>query len=199
MDDIPEARLLDRSRAKIRVKHYSIRTEHAYPNWIKRFVIHHGKRHPAEPGAGQVEAFLSCLAVEGQVASSTQNQAKSALLFLYREVPGIDLPWLERVDHAKASLRMPVVPTRDEVARVLARLRGTRRLLGRLLYGTGMRIMEGVRLRAGCRVAQFGRCREVEEVPSVTRSRGTRLGHEAANQRSGREAWVKAKYLIRLS
>ena len=147
MDDIPEPRLLDRVRAKIRVKHYSIRTEHAYVDWIKRFVLHHGKRHPAELGAGHVEAFLSYLAVDGQVASSTQNQAKSALLFLYREVLGINLPWLERVDHAKASTRMPVVLTRDEVARVLARLRGTHRLLGRLLYGTGMRIMEGVRLR----------------------------------------------------
>ena len=101
MDAFREPRLLDQVRAKIRVKHYSIRTEQAYVDWIKRFVLHHGKRHPAELGAGHVEAFLSYLAVDGQVASSTQNQAKSALLFLYREVLEINLPWLERVEHAK--------------------------------------------------------------------------------------------------
>ncbi len=106
MDDIPEPRILDGVRAKIRVKHYSIRTEHAYVDGIKRFVLHHGKRHPAELGAGHVEAFPSCLAVDGQVASSTQSQAKCALLLVYREVLGINLPWFERVDPIRAGAQV---------------------------------------------------------------------------------------------
>jgi integron integrase len=147
MDASPPPRLLDQVRARISVKHYSIRTEQAYLDWIKRFILHHGKRHPAALGAPEVEAFLSWLAVERNVAAATQNQAKSALLFLYREVLGAELPWLNEVEKAKVPARLPVVLTRDEVARVLVRLRGTHRLIGRLLYGTGMRIMEGVRLR----------------------------------------------------
>ena len=139
--------LLDRVRDKIRFKHYSIRTEQAYVDWIKRFIVFHGKQHPAGLGAGEVEAFLTHLAVDGRVSSSTQNQAKSALLFLYRETLGIELPWLHHVQNAKTPDRLPVVLTRDEVTRILKRLDGVHLLLGRLLYGTGMRIMEGVRLR----------------------------------------------------
>ncbi len=147
MDQPHPPRLLDQVRARIRLKHYSIRTEQAYVDWIKRFVIHHGKRHPAELGATHVEEFLSWLAVERSVASATQNQAKSALLFLYREVLALELPWLDHVEHAKDRARLPVVLTQDEVAQVLRRLRGSHRLFGRLLYGTGMRIMEAARLR----------------------------------------------------
>jgi integron integrase len=140
-------RLLDQVRDKIRLKHYSLRTEQAYVDWIRRYILHHDKRHPSEMGAAEVEAFLTHLAAVREVAAATQNQAKSALLFLYKEVLGIELPWLEHVEKAKAPRRLPVVLTRDEVAAVLARLHGVHALVGRLLYGTGMRIMEGVRLR----------------------------------------------------
>ncbi len=139
--------LLDRVRERIRLKHYSIRTEQAYCDWIRRYVHFHGKRHPSGLGAAEVEAFLTSLAVQGKVAASTQNQAKSALLFLYKEVLGTELPWLDGVQQAKATKRLPVVLTRDEVARVLARLEGVHRLIGGLLYGTGLRIMEAMRLR----------------------------------------------------
>jgi integron integrase len=147
MDPQNPPRLLDRARDKIRAKRYSLRTEQAYLDWIKRFIWFHGKRHPAEMGAPEVEAFLTYLAVDRRVAAATQNQAKSALLFLYREVLGFELPWLSEVVQAKTPQRLPVVLTTREVARVLAELRGTHALIGRLLYGTGMRIMEGVRLR----------------------------------------------------
>ena len=147
MEAKPPVLLLDRVRERIRVKHYSLRTEQAYCDWIRRYVVFHGKRHPSGLGADDVEAFLTWLAVEGRVAASTQNQAKSALLFLYKEVLGIELPWLDHVERAKASTRLPVVLTRDEVARVLARLHGVHRVIGSLLYGTGLRIMEAMRLR----------------------------------------------------
>jgi integron integrase len=140
-------RLLDQVRGKIRLKHYSLRTEQAYLDWIKRFIRHHGKRHPREMGAAEVEAFLTHLAVEGRVAASTQNQAKSALLFLYREVLEVELPWLDNVQQAKAPRRLPVVLTRDEVQSLLGRLHGTHWLVASLLYGTGMRLMECLRLR----------------------------------------------------
>ena len=140
-------KLLEQVRAKLRVKHYSIRTERAYLDWIRRFILFHGKKHPAEMGAPQVEAFLSHLAVEGNVAASTQNQAKSALLFLYREVLGVHLPWLENVAKAKTPQRLPVVLTIGEVKSVLDRLEGTLWLMASLLYGSGLRLMECVRLR----------------------------------------------------
>ena len=140
-------RLLDQVRERIRFKHYSIRTEQAYLDWIRRFIRHFGKKHPAEMGAAEVQAFLSHLAVVGEVSASTQNQAKSALLFLYKEVLGVELPWLDAVESAKTSKRLPVVLTREEVAAVIESLDGTHGLIVRLLYGTGMRIMEALRLR----------------------------------------------------
>ena len=146
MPDRPP-RLLDRLREKIRLKHYSIRTEEAYADWVRRFVVFHGRRHPAEMGAAEVEAFLTHLAVEGGVAASTQNQAKSALLFLYKEVLGVELPWLDGVASAKAPKRLPVVLTRDEVRAALDRTEGTPGLMLRLIYGTGVRVMECLRLR----------------------------------------------------
>ena len=148
-------RLLDRVRERIRVKHYSIRTEQAYVDWIRRFILFHGKRHPQELGAPEVEAFLTHLAVAGRVAASTQNQAKSALLFLYREVLAVELPWLDGVTQARAPKRLPVVLTRDEVGAVLARLEGTQWLIGSLLYGSGLRLMECLRLRV--KDVDFGR------------------------------------------
>ena len=144
----PPARLLDRVRDKIRLRHYSIRTEQAYLDWIRRFILYHGKRHPETLGGPEVEAFLTHLAVDRDVAAATQNLAKSSILFLYRDVLERDLPWLENVERARTPARLPTVLSHDEVAAVLAHLRGVHGLIGRLLYGTGMRIMEGVRLRA---------------------------------------------------
>jgi len=147
MDHSSPPRLLDRIRDRIRLKHYSLRTEKAYLDWIKRFIHFHGKRHPEEMAALEVEVFLTHLAVNLHVAASTQNQAKSALLFMYKHVLGVELPWLDGVEQAKTPARLPVVLTREEVVRVLNRLDGTHGLIGRLLYGTGMRIMEALRLR----------------------------------------------------
>lgn len=140
-------KLLDQVRGKIRLKHYSIRTEQAYTDWIRRFILHFGKKHRKDLGAPEVEAFLTHLAVAGNVAASTQNQAKSALLFLYREVLGVDLSWLGEVESAKAPKRLPVVLTRAEVHGLLSRLRGPYWLVASLLYGAGLRIMECLRLR----------------------------------------------------
>ena len=148
-------RLLEQVVDRLRVKHYSLRTEKSYVDWIKRFIWFHGKRHPKEMGAPEVEAFLSHLAVERNVSASTQNQAKSALLFLYKEVLQVELPWLDKVTQAKAPKRMPVVMTRDEVQAVLARMDGTVWLIASLLYGSGLRIMECLRLRV--KDVDFGR------------------------------------------
>lgn len=142
-----QPKLLDRLHNRIRVKHYSIRTEEQYVHWVKRFIHFHGKRHPETMGAREVEAFLNHLTVEGRVSASTQNQAKSALLFLYKEVLGKELPWLENVASAKRPARVPVVLTRKEVDAVLSRLEGVAALAAWLMYGTGMRVMECLRLR----------------------------------------------------
>lgn len=117
-----EPRLLDQLRDRIRLKHYSIRTEGQYVQWARRFILFHHKRHPREMGADEVEAFLTHLAVEGRVAAATQNQALSALLFLYREVLGVDLPWLDGLVRAKRPARLPVVLSGNEVQRVLDRM-----------------------------------------------------------------------------
>ncbi|MDD5295471.1 MAG: integron integrase [Rhodocyclaceae bacterium] len=140
-------RLLDEVRAHMRVKHLSLRTEQTYVGWIKRYIYFHGKHHPKDMGAAEVEAFLSYLATDRQVSSGTQNQALSALLFLYKEVLQVDLPWLDDVVRAKPSRHLPVVLSRQEVERLMAALEGRHALMARLLYGTGMRLMECVRLR----------------------------------------------------
>jgi integron integrase len=145
--DMPKSLLLDRVRDKIRVKHYSIRTETAYVDWVHRFVNFHQRRHPRELDAEHVESFLTHLAVQRNVAASTQNQAKSALLFLYKEVLGSELPWLDDIETAKRPQRLPVVLTRAEVDAVLTRMHGTNGMIARLLYGSGLRLMETVRLR----------------------------------------------------
>ena len=121
-------RLLDRVRAVVRARHYSRRTEGAYVAWIRRYILFHDKRHPTDMGAPEITRFLSSLAVEGNVAASTQNQALSALLFLYRDVLEVELPWLEGIVRAKRPQRLPVVLTRDEVRAVLRRLEGAPRL-----------------------------------------------------------------------
>ncbi len=125
-------RLLDQVRDRIRRKHYSMRTEEAYAHWIKRFILFHGERHPHELGAIEVERFLTHLAVAGRVSASTQNQAKSALLFLYKEVLGQDLPWLDNVESARRSKRVPVVLTAAEVEALLQRVTGTVGLMLRM-------------------------------------------------------------------
>lgn len=140
-------RLLDEVRGRLRRLNYSLRTEQAYVGWIRRFILFHGKRHPRELAAAQVEAFLTSLAVDRHVAAATQHQALAALLFLYIEVLGLDLPWLDNIQRAKKPKRLPVVLTGAEAGRVLAHLDGSHALMARLLYGTGMRLMEGVRLR----------------------------------------------------
>jgi len=140
-------RLMDQVRERLRVLHYSLRTEQTYTYWIRWYIRHHGMRHPRDMGAADVEAFLSHLATAREVAAGTQNQAMHAILFLYKQVLGIDLPWLDGITRAKPSQRLPVVLTRDEVTRLLAQTHGTPGLVVRLLYGTGMRLMEGLRLR----------------------------------------------------
>ncbi len=140
-------KLLDQLRAEIRVRHYSIRTEQAYVDWARRFILFHNKRHPKDMGAGELRDFLSHLAVDRNVSASTQNQAKSALLFLYGQVLKIELPWLDEVISAKTAKRLPVVLTQVEVRNLLNAMSGTMGLMASLLYGTGMRLMEGLRLR----------------------------------------------------
>ena len=144
---MPSSRLLDQVRDRLRVKPYSLRTEDTYLHWIRRFIFFHGKKHPRAMGGPQVEAFLSHLATVGHVAPSTQNQALSALLFLYREVLQVDLPWMDGVVRAKRPKHLPVVLTENEVRALLAQLEGTRWLVVSLLYSSGMRLLEGLRLR----------------------------------------------------
>jgi len=144
---VPKPRLLDQVRELIRIRHYSIRTEQAYLQWIRRFILFHDRRHPHEMGASEVTAFLSDLAIRCNVAASTQNQALNAILFLYREVLKIDLPWLDEVQRAKKPRHLPVVLTRDEVKALLAQLQGTPWLMAALVYGGGLRLLECLRLR----------------------------------------------------
>jgi integron integrase len=145
MDGKP--RLLVQMREQIRLKHYSIRTEQVYCEWVKRFIRFHLYRHPAEMGAAEVEAFLSDLAMRRHVSASTQNQALAALLFLYKHVLKLDLPWLGEVVRAKKPVRLPVVLSVSEVQQLLAQLQGDIWLIASLLYGSGMRLMEVLRLR----------------------------------------------------
>ncbi len=140
-------KLLDQVRQTIRRKHYSLRTEQAYVDWIRRYIFFHNKRHPAEMGAREMETFLNHLAVEKKVAASTQNQALSALVFLYREVLRQDFEWMENLERAKRPARVPVVLTEAEVKRLFAHLDGQNWLMASLLYGSGLRLMECVRLR----------------------------------------------------
>ena len=141
------SRLLDQMREILLLHHYSIRTEEAYLEWVKRFILFHNKRHPSEMGEKEVSAFLTYLAVNKHVSASTQNQALSAILFLYKKVLNQKLDWLEDVVRAKRPRNLPVVLTKQEVMRILDTMIGINALIARLLYGTGMRLMEGLRLR----------------------------------------------------
>ena len=144
---LKSVRLLDQLRERIRYLHYTISTEQTYVYWVKGFIRFHGVRHPAEMGRAEIEAFLSWLANERRVAVSTHKQALSALLFLYGKVLGVDLPWMNDIGRPRTKRRLPVVLTPDEVARLLCLMAGEHRLLAQLLYGTGMRINEGLQLR----------------------------------------------------
>ena len=145
--DHGKPKLLDQARDICRYRHYSIRTEETYLQWIRRFILFHGKQHPDKLGENDVRAFLTHLAVHGKVAASTQNQALSALLFLYDAVLQHPLGWINNVERAKRPIRLPVVLTRDEVQAVLSQMTGTYRLMANLLYGSGLRLMDCVRLR----------------------------------------------------
>ncbi len=142
----PPPRLLDQVRNRLRTLHYSLRTEEAYVGWIRRYILFHGKRHPREMGGPEVEAFLTHLAVEGNVAASTQNQALAALLFLYQHILDIELPRLDAV-RAKRPERLPVVLSAEEVRSVLDRMTGNYHLMASLMYGSGLRLLEACRLR----------------------------------------------------
>ena len=143
----PKLRFLDQCREALRFKQMAYRTEQSYVAWIRRFIVWSGKRHPREMGAAEVRGFLTHLAAERNVAAATQNQALNALVFLYREVIGGELEWLQGFEPAKRGARLPEVLSRAEVQAVLQRMKGTHGLIGRLLYGTGLRLMEGLRLR----------------------------------------------------
>ena len=146
--ETPKApRLLDRVREAIARRHYSPRTEEAYVHWIKRFIYFSGRRHPAGLGAAEVTAFLNHLARERTVAAATQNQALSALVFLYREVLGAPLPWLDKLDRVSRPARVPTVLSPEEVQRLLAAMRGAKWIMASLLYGAGLRLRECLRLR----------------------------------------------------
>jgi integron integrase len=140
-------RLLDQVREAIRVRHYSYRTEQQYVAWIRRFILFHGRRHPCELGGPEIETFLTYLAKDRNVAAATQAQALAALLFLYRRVLNVALPWLDNVIRARRPKRLPVVLTRVEVRRVLSALEGQYLLIASLMYGSGLRLMESLRLR----------------------------------------------------
>ena len=140
-------KLLDRTRRLLRARYYSYRTEQAYLHWARRFVLYHGKRHPRELGKEAIEAFLSHLATEQGVAPSTQNQAVNALLFLYRHVLELELPWLDSIVRARRQPRVPVVLTREQVRAVLTGMSQPHDLVASLLYGSGLRISEALRLR----------------------------------------------------
>lgn len=142
-----DPKLVEQARKEIRLRHYSIRTEETYLGWIRRYIRFHEYRHPLDLGANEVESFLSSLAMENDVSASTQDQALSALLFFYRVVLKVQLPWLDEIVRAKRPRRLPTVMTEDEVRRLLSRLSDDMWLVASVLYGGGLRVMEGMRLR----------------------------------------------------
>jgi integrase len=172
-------RLLDRVRVALRTLHYSVRTKKSYVGWIRRFIVFHGKRHPETMGELEIGAFLSSLATEAKVAASTQNQALAALLFLYQEVLGRELQWMGDLVHAKRPAHVPVVLTPAESLSLLAGLTGPTALVGPLLYGSGLRLLEALRLRA--KDVDFGR-REIV----VRRGKGQKDRAHHATRKAGR-------------
>jgi len=153
---MPQIRLLDRTRDAIRVRQYSMATEKAYLAWIRRYILFHDKRHPAEMEKLEIEAFLTHLAVNRAVSPATQNQALQAILFLYRNVLGVELPWLDNVILVKPKRRIPVVLNKEEVVALLKNILPAHHLTTSLLYGSGLRVSECLRLRVGD--LDFSRC-----------------------------------------
>ena len=197
-------RLLAQVRAVLRTKHYSPRTEEAYVGWVRRFVRFHGLRHPAELGGAEVERFLSALAVEGRVSAATQNQAASALLFFYEHVIGTPLRSRGAVVRAKQLERLPIVLARDEARRVIAHLAGVNRLVGLLLYGSGLRLLEALELRVKdldferaeirVREAKGGRARVTMLAATAAEPLGRHLGQVRRiyelDRAEGRRVWL---------
>jgi|SRR5437763_1174790 len=142
-----QPRLLDEVRTVCRMRHLSLRTEQSYRNWIKRFILFHQKKHPREMGEAEIRVFISHLAVEGGISASTQTVALSALLFLYRDVLKQELPYVTNIERAQKPKRLPVVFTREETKRLLSNVEGMHWLVAGLLYGSGLRLMECLRLR----------------------------------------------------
>jgi integron integrase len=185
-------KLLDRVCDVMRLKHYSLRTERTYCDWIERFIRFHELRHPRDMGEAEVSAFLTYLARDGKVAASTQNQALSALLFLYKQVLKQEIGWLENVERAKKPTRLPVVLTRDEVHKIFAHLHGTARLMAGLLYGSGLRLMECVRLRV--KDIDFGYARITVRDTKGNKDRMTMLPINLANALERHLQKVKAQH-----
>ncbi len=185
-------KLLDQVRDVIRRKHFSIRTEQSYVDWVRRFILFHNKRHPREMAEAEVTEFLTHLARDGRVAASTQNQALSALLFLYKQVLKQEIGWLEGVERAKRPARMPVVLTHDEVHKIFAHLHGTLRLMAGLLYGSGLRLMECVRLRV--KDVDFGYVRIIVRDGKGAKDRVTMLPVNLAKSLERHLQKVKAQH-----
>jgi integron integrase len=190
MDGKPK--LLDQLREQIRVRHYSIRTEAVYLHWVRQFIRFHKLRHPADMGAAEVEQFLSYLAVQRTVSASTQNQALAALLFLYKQVLRIELPWLDGVVRAKQPERLPLVLSREETQQLLAQFSGELGLITGLLYGSGMRLMEAVRLRV--KDVDFQRREVLVRDGKGMKDRVTLLPDSLRDGLQAHLAWVKAQH-----
>lgn len=186
-------KLLDQVRDRVRLKHYSLRTEQAYLGWIKRYIIFHNKRHPAEMGKLELESFLTALAVERNVSASTQTQALSALLFLYKEVLAQEFPWLEDVTRAKTPARLPTVLTQDEVKLLFKYIDDPLMdLIVRLLYGTGMRLLECLRLRM--KDVEFTRREIVIREGKGKKDRVTMLPDSLVERLRAQMAFVKGQH-----
>ena len=193
-----QPKLLDQVRDRLRVKHYSKRTEAAYIHWVKRYIFFHHKRHPMEMGKAEVESFLTSLAVDRNVSASTQSQALSAILFLYKEVLEQPLPWLDEVTRAKKPARLPTVLTRDEVGRLLKHVDDPLMdLVVRLLYGTGMRLLECLRLRV--KDVDFARHEIVVREGKGAKDRVTMLPATLTDRLKAHLAQVKAQHVADLA
>lgn len=166
-------KLLDRMADVLRTRHYSDRTREAYVAWVRRFILFHNKRHPSSMGGDEVNAYLTALATRDHVSAATQNQALCAILFLYRHVLGDPLPWIDGVVRAQRPARLPVVLTHDEVDQVLTRVEGLSGLVARLLYGSGLRLLEALRLRV--KDVDFARRQLLIRDPKGRRDRATML------------------------
>ena len=173
-------RLIDQTRNVLRLLHYSIRTEETYIQWIKRFIFFHNKRHPKEMGEKEIRVFLTHLAVDKHVSASTQNQALSAILFLYKRVLDVELDWIDDVVRAKRPKRLPVVLSKEEMKRILNAMSGTNALIAKLLYGTGMRLMEALRLRV--QDVDFEQCQIIVRSGKGDKDRLTTLPETLADE-----------------